>query len=297
MKIFIQLIMAFLIFNTIKSTYTELPANKTKYFYKDYQFYINLTNFEEQVETIYLEIMTQPKDYSLGKQSVSLLYLESNNISFSDYFSFNEIESFSFDMKRTIETHGTYYIFIYTYYYKFKIDLKNNTEYLLCKLPDIVDGDNQNIYLSFQIKLYDYKTKVVIDNNNNNTTDNKSNDNKIILYVISFVIIFLYIIWIVFVFKKTSKKNKSEINIPQNVDKSQILDNNIEVNPNNVQMTDYPNNGITQNYNFQEPDNHVNNYNNGTIQNYEDIQNRDYDEQDPNFAAPTPIIKTNEKPY
>ena len=61
MKIFIQLIIAFLIFNTIKSTYTELPANKTKYFYKDYQFYINLTNFEEQVETIYLEIMTQPE--------------------------------------------------------------------------------------------------------------------------------------------------------------------------------------------------------------------------------------------
>ena len=224
MKIFIQLIIAFLIFNTIKSTYTELPANKTKYFYKDYQFYINLTNFEEQVETIYLEIMTQPEDYSLGKQSVSLLYLESNNISFSNYFSFNEIESFSFNIERKVKTQGTYFIFIYTYYYKFKIDLKKNTEYLLCKLPDIVDGNNQNIYLSFQIKFYNYNTKVVIDNNN--TTDNKSSDNKIILYIISFVIIFFYIIWIVFVFKKTSTKYQSEINIPQNVDKSQILNSN-----------------------------------------------------------------------
>ena len=91
-------------------------------------------------------------------------------------------------------------------------------------LPDIVDGNNQNIYLSFQIKFYDYNTKVVIDNNN--TTDNKTNDNKIILYIISFVIIFFYIIWIVFVFKKTSTKYQSEINIPQNVDKSQILNSN-----------------------------------------------------------------------
>lgn len=60
--------------------------------------------------------------------------------------------------------------------------------------------------------------------------------------------------------------------------------------PNSAQITDYPNNGITQNYNFQKPDNHVNNSNNGTILNYEDIQNQNYDKQNPNFAVPSPII-------
>lgn len=108
MKIFFQLIIAFIFFKKIKSGYKELTKGSSISIARNEKCYINLNKLGN-VGTIYLNILSESsKDSSRPDNSIYLSFLESNDISINDITLFKTIESISRNSK-TI--YGTY---IYT---------------------------------------------------------------------------------------------------------------------------------------------------------------------------------------
>lgn len=179
MTIFFQLIIASIFFIKIKSSFKELINDSKLIFSGESYFYLNLTNLGKQVEFVNVNKMAEaPKGYKLVVKSLSLLFLENNEILFDD-IKFKEIESSYY--------HHTTGIFInYKYWFNFKIELKNNTKYLLFKIPSLADQEGKRS-LDYTIQLNKYKIKVESNNNH------KSDDNKTIIYI-TFTIFYCYLL-------------------------------------------------------------------------------------------------------
>ena len=288
MTIFFQLIIASIFFIKIKSSFKELINDSELMLSGGSYFYLNLTNLGKQVEFVNVKLMAEaPKGYKLVVKSLSLLFLESNEILFDDT-KFKEIESSYY--------HHTTGIFInYKYWFNFKIELKNNTKYLLFKIPSLADQEGNIRSLDYTIQLNEYKIKVESNNNNNN----KSDDNNTIIYI-TFTILLLFTITFVVII--ICKKKKSEMNYLLNIHESKISINNIDVN-----TPYFPG---TPNYDIPKPDYSVENNNNGITKNYDsqnlnyekqnlnyDEQNLNYDKQNLDFEAPLPVMQNSEKPY
>ena len=215
MKIFFQLLISLIIFVKIKTSYKELTNKTTLSLYYEYDFYINLTNYESQVELVYLDIMVKlPKGYELTKTTMRLLVLESDEIKFDDVTivtQFGEINSYSHNSKYgvLVEKEDWFY---------FRINLKLNTKYLLFRIPAMLDENYDKIYPTYKIKMT-ANTKTIEKEKNN---DEKMNNGNKSYFHITFIVIILlpliiYILIIYFI------KKKSEKNIPENNTKSTTM--------------------------------------------------------------------------
>ena len=226
-----QLIIIFIFFQSIKSDIKELTNKLSIIVYGNNYFYINLTKLANQVGNVYLDIMLElPKGWILAKKFLFLYFLESNEISFSDTSKFKQIDHSSYYSK-TI--HGTY---IYTQdWFKFKIQLKMDTKYLLFITPLIEDDQNNKINPTYTIQLTGYEEKVENDNNNNDNEKSNSSTFSIIRTIITVFAVIVIIIILVYIYYK---KKRSEINIPLYIDESPTLSNNFSSKDNKAQSLD-----------------------------------------------------------
>jgi len=210
MEIAFQLIIIFICFQKIILSFRELTKTNSLTVYNGNNFYINLTKLGDNIGFIYLDIMYQlPHGYLLTKYSLPLKIEESNNIEFNLH-NLKEICSYSLETK---SVNGNY--ISSQAWYKFKIELKSNTKYLLFKTIKSLDNNRYTLIKTHSIYFIRYEEKS--ESNSNNNKDN-------IYYIIMlFFGICIIILIILVIYLKKNKSKKSEINTPLNDNADQIL--------------------------------------------------------------------------
>lgn len=220
MEIAFQLIIIFICFQKIILYFPELTKTNSLTVYGGNNFYIALTKLGNNIGFVYLDIMYElPKGYILTKHSLPLKIEESNNIEFH-LDNLKEISSYSHETKKV---YGSY---IYTQdWFKFKIELKSNSKYLLVKTLKSMDDEGNTLIPTHSIHLtrYEKKTESNSDSDSNNGQDNTKLDIYYVIMIYFGICIIILIILEILIYYKKNKSKKSEIITPMNANADQIL--------------------------------------------------------------------------
>jgi hypothetical protein len=208
MEIIFQLIIIFICFQKIILSLVELKKTSSISVYGGNSFYIDLSKLGGNIGFIYLDIRYElPSGYVLTKYSLPLRIEESNNTAFN-FDSLKEISSYSHETKKV---YGSY--ISSQDWFKFKIELKSNTKYLLVMTLKSMDDEGKTLIPTHYIYLTSYGKKTESNSNsNNNNNDNKNFDiySKIMLFF-GICVIILIILEILIYLKKKNHKNQKLI--------------------------------------------------------------------------------------
>jgi len=273
MEIAFQLIIIFICFQKIILSFPELTKTNSLTVYGGNNFYIDLTKLGDNIGFIYLDIMYElPKGYILTKYSLPLKIEESNNIAFN-LDNFKEISSYSHETKTV---YGRY--ISSQDWFKFKIELKSNTKYLLVKTLKSMDDEGKTLIPTHSIHLTSYEKKTESNSDSNNGQDDKKLDIYYVIMIFFGICVIILIILEILIHYKKNKSKKSEINTPLNVNADQIL----PVEFSNQKKENQTNDNEIPKSNNEISEKPLNEFQNN------DIQVPDYHGQNPGFEEPTP---------